>query len=70
MSEVHYAVSILQDVDQIYNDDLIAKISRAINVKKISLYRFSLIKEFITRNISKKIVKKIRDRAGEFLSGI
>jgi hypothetical protein len=70
VSEVHYTVSILQDVDQIYDDDLLDKISRAINVKKISYYRLNLIKEFITRNISKKIVAKIKDRVGEFLSGI
>jgi hypothetical protein len=70
VSEVHYAVSILQDVDQIYDDDLIEKISRAMNVKKISHYRLNIIKEFIMRNISKKIVAKIKDRIGEFLSGI
>ena len=70
VSEVHYAVSILQDVDQIYDDDLIDKISRAMNVKKISHHRFNLIKEFIIRNISKKIVAKIRDRIGEFLDSI
>jgi len=70
VSEVHYAASILQDVDQIYDDDLIEKISRAMNVKKISPYRLNLIKEFIMRNISKKIVAKIKDRIGEFLSAI
>jgi len=70
VSEVHYAVSILQDVNQIYDDELIEKISKAISLKKISTYRLNLIKEFIRRNISKKIVSKIKNRVGEFLSVI
>jgi hypothetical protein len=70
ISEIHYAVSILQDVDEIYDDELIEKISRGLSIKKISNYRLSLIKEFIRRNISKKIVSKIKNRVGEFLSVI
>ncbi len=70
VSEVHYAVSILQDVSEIYDDELIEKLSRALNIKKISNYRLTLIKDFIRRNISKKIVEKIKNRVGEFLSVI
>ncbi|MFX0144782.1 MAG: hypothetical protein ACFE9C_11970 [Candidatus Hodarchaeota archaeon] len=69
VSEVHYAVSILQDVSEIYDDELIDKLSKAFS-KKISSYRLNLIKEFIRRNISKKIVEKIKNRVGEFLSVI
>jgi hypothetical protein len=68
VSEVHYAVSILQDFDEIYDDELIDKVSNALNIKKISSYRLSLIKVFIRRNISKKFVEKIKNRVGEFLS--
>jgi len=68
VSEVHYTVSILQDFDEIYDDELIEKVSRALNVKKISSYRFNLTKEFIRRNISKKIIEKVKNRVGEFLS--
>ena len=68
INEVHYTVSILDTVDQIYEDDLIEKVSKALNIKKINKYRFNLIKEFIRRNISKKIVIKIKNRLGEFLS--
>ncbi|MFX1420601.1 MAG: hypothetical protein ACFE9N_17020 [Promethearchaeota archaeon] len=68
ISEVHYAVSILQDFNQIYDDELIDKISKAFSIKKISKYRLNLIKEFIRRNISKEIVEKIKNRVGEFLS--
>lgn len=65
--EVSYAISILHDVDGIYEDELIEKISKALSIKKISNYRFNLIKEFIRRNISKKIALKIKNRVGEFL---
>lgn len=68
VSEVHYAVSILQDVSEIYDDELIGKLSRALNIKKISNYRLTLIKDFIRRNISKKIVEKIKNRVEELLS--
>lgn len=70
VSEVHYAISILQDIDQIYDHELIEKISKALSRKKIGTYRLNLIKEFIRRNISKKIVLKIKNRVGEFLSVI
>ncbi|MFX1451391.1 MAG: hypothetical protein ACFFCM_11140, partial [Promethearchaeota archaeon] len=66
----HYTVSILETVDQIYEDDLVEKVSKALSIKKISNYRLNLIKEFIRRNISKKIVSKIKNRVGEFLSVI
>lgn len=66
--EVSYAISILHDVDGIYEDELIDKISKALNIKKISVYRMKLIKEFIRRNISEKIASKIKNRVGEFLS--
>lgn len=66
--EVSYTVSILQDIDEIYEDELIDKISKALNIKKISSYHLYLIKEFIRRNISEKIASKIKNRVGEFLS--
>jgi len=66
--EVSYALSILQDVEGIYEDELIDKISKAFSIKKIGEYRLNLIKEFIKRNISIKIASKIKNRVGEFLS--
>jgi hypothetical protein len=68
--EVNYAVSILDVVDDIYDDELITKISKALSIKKISSYRLNLIKEFIRQNISRKTVSKIKNRVGEFLSVI
>ncbi len=70
ISEVNYVVSILETVDNIYEDDLIEQLSKALIIKKISTYRLNLIKEFIRRNISVKIVSKIKSRVGEFLSVI
>ncbi|MFX1387894.1 MAG: hypothetical protein ACFE9M_11810 [Promethearchaeota archaeon] len=70
ISEAHYTVSILQDFDRIYDDELIEKISKAFSMKKISTHRLNLIIEFIRRNISKKIISKIKNRIGEFLSVI
>ncbi|MEE9379391.1 MAG: hypothetical protein V3V33_15305 [Candidatus Lokiarchaeia archaeon] len=66
--EVSYAISILHDVDEIYEDELIEKISKALRIKKISAYHMNLIREFIRRNISKKIASKIKNRVEEFLS--
>ena len=68
INEVHYTVSILESVDLIYEDDLIVKVSKALSIKKISSYRLNLIKEFIRRNISKRVITKIKNRVGEFLS--
>jgi len=70
ISEVNYIVSILETVDNIYEDDLIEQLAKALKIKKISTYRLNLIKEFIRRNISVKIVSKIKSRIGEFLSVI
>ena len=70
INEVHHTVTILDTVDQIYEDELVDKVSKALNIKKVSNYRFNLIKEFISRNISKKKVTKIKSRVGEFLSVI
>ncbi|MFW9826859.1 MAG: hypothetical protein ACFFEY_04475 [Candidatus Thorarchaeota archaeon] len=69
-SEVHYTISILQDFDEIYEEDLVEKLFLALNIKRISNYRLNLIKEFIKRNISRKIVSKIKNRVVEFLSVI
>lgn len=68
ISEVNYVVSLLEVVDTIYEDELIEQLSKALKIKKISTNRLNLIKEFIRRNISAKIVSKIKSRVGEFLS--
>ena len=70
INEAKFVISILENVKEIYEDDLIGQISKEFKIKKINNYRLNLIKEFIRRNISKKLVLKIKSRVGEFLSKI
>ena len=68
IDEVNCTVSILENVKEMYEDDLIEGIAKTLNIKKINKYRLSLIKEFIRQNISFKIVSKIINKVEEFLS--
>jgi len=70
IKEANHAVSILEQVKEIYDNDLIDQISNRMKIKKISSYRLNLIKEFIKRNISAKLAARIKNRVGEFLSMI
>ncbi|MHA2390599.1 MAG: hypothetical protein ACXAEX_01415 [Promethearchaeota archaeon] len=70
VNEANHAAYIIQDVKEIYEDDLVNQLSKGLNIKKINNYRFNLIKEFIRRNISQSLVSKIKSRVGEFLSMI
>lgn len=68
VNEANHAAFIIQEVNEIYEDDLVNQLAKGLNIKKINNYRFNLIKEFIRRNISKTLVSKIKSRVGEFLS--
>jgi hypothetical protein len=68
VNEANLATYILQEYDEIYEDDLIKKLSKKLKIKKISNYHFNLIREYIARNISTNLVSKIKNRVGEFLS--
>ncbi|MFX1522823.1 MAG: hypothetical protein ACFFCC_04880 [Promethearchaeota archaeon] len=70
INEAEFVISLLEGVNEMYEDDLIDQISKEFKIKKINNYRFNLIKEFIRRNVSKKLVSKIKSRVGEFLSNI
>ncbi|MHA2281914.1 MAG: hypothetical protein ACXAC5_13810 [Promethearchaeota archaeon] len=70
INESKFVITILDHVKEIYEDELIGQLSKEFKIKKINNYRFSLIKEFIRRNISKKLVSKIKSRVAEFLSNI
>jgi hypothetical protein len=54
LSEVHYTISILRYVDEIYDEDLIQKLFLVLNIKRISNYRLSFIKEFINQIFQEK----------------
>lgn len=67
INEVNHSIAILEDIKEIYEDDLIEEISRKVKTKKISNYRLNLIKEYIKQNISEKIASKIKNKVEEFL---
>ena len=68
IDEVNCTVAIIHKEKEIYEDDLVEQITKSFNIKKINKYRLNLIKEFIRRNISYKIVSKIKNKVEEFLS--
>ncbi|MHA2006522.1 MAG: hypothetical protein ACXABO_03650 [Promethearchaeota archaeon] len=68
VNEASQVTSILEGVNEIYEDELVERLSKENNIKKPNDYRLILIKEFIRRNISDKLVSKIKNRVGEFLS--
>ena len=67
INEVIHSITILEDIKEIYNDDLIEEISKKLKTKKISNYRLNLIKEYIKQNISVKLASKIKNKVEEFL---
>lgn len=70
INEANFIISVLNKGSEYYEDDLINQLSRDFKMKKINNYRLNLIKEFIRRNVSKKLVLKIKNRVGEFLGSI
>ena len=68
INEANHATYILQDIKEIYEDELIEQLSKNLKIKTISNYRLNLIKEYIRRSISKTLASKIKSRVGEFLS--
>jgi len=68
IDEANCTISILDNVKEIFEDELIERITKTLNIKKINKFRLSLIKEFIRQNISFKIVSKIKNKVEEFLS--
>ncbi len=68
IKEVDCTISILHETNEIYDEDLIEKISKSLKIKKINNYRLNLIKEFIRQNISHKLMFKIKNKVEEFLN--
>jgi sulfur transfer complex TusBCD TusB component (DsrH family) len=67
IKEAEYAKSVLEDVKEIYEDDLIEQLSRDLMMPKITHYRLSLIKNFIRQRFSSKLASKIKNKVEEFL---
>jgi len=68
IKEAERAAQILTEVDEIYEDQLIEKITRDLMVPKITNYRLSLIKQFIRRRFNPKLASKIKNKVEEFLN--
>lgn len=66
--EAEFVKNVLEKVKDIYDDDLIEKVSRELMMPKISRYRISLIKDFIKQRFSPKLSEKIKNKVEEFLN--
>jgi len=60
-------VDLLKQVKNIYDVDLIAKLSDELMQPKISNDHLTALREYIARKYDPKIVKKIKNKVGEFL---
>lgn len=67
ISEAEYVIRELENVKELYDDVLIEKMSRELMISKINQYRLSLIKEFISRRYSSKLVSRLKNKVEEFL---
>ncbi|MEJ2251658.1 MAG: hypothetical protein P8Y70_02555 [Candidatus Lokiarchaeota archaeon] len=68
IKEVEQTKTILSNFDEIYESDLIDQVTKDLKISKLSKNRFSIIKDFIRRNISPDLIKKIKNKVQEFLN--
>ena len=68
MNEAEHAKSLLEDVREIYKEDLILQLSVDLKSAKINKYRLNLIKDYISQRYSKKLSQKIKNKVQEFLN--
>ena len=62
IKEAEQAKDILEEVNEIYEEDLIEQVSREVLLPRMNQNRLSLIKEFIKHNFSQKLVSRIKSR--------
>ena len=67
ISEAEYTKNLLENIREIYEDELIERISKDMMVPKVTHYRLSLIKQFIKQRYSPKLASKIKNKVEEFL---
>ena len=67
IKEAEYVKKVLEDVKEVYEDDLIEWISRDLMIPKINHYRITLIKDLIRRRFDSKLPNKIKNKVEEFL---
>ncbi|MFX0070180.1 MAG: hypothetical protein ACFFAO_03730 [Candidatus Hermodarchaeota archaeon] len=67
VKEAEFTREFLENIREIYEDDLMEKISKELMIPKISHYRLMLIKNFIKQHYSPKLASKIKNKVEEFL---
>lgn len=67
MKEMEHVKSILENVREIYEDDLIERLSKDLMIPKINHYRLNLIKNMIRNRFSPKLASKIKNKVEDFL---
>ncbi|TFG00699.1 MAG: hypothetical protein EU541_01450 [Promethearchaeota archaeon] len=70
LKKVKHTIRILEDVKKINNQDLTKKISKDLNLPEPNNNEIEMIKEFVIRNISKKLGNKIIKRTEAFLGSL
>ena len=67
IKEAEYSKGVLEDVKEIFEDDLMEQIARELMIPKFTHYRLMLIKNFIKQRFSPKLAQRIRNKVEEFL---
>ena len=67
ITEADHAKLILEKTREIFEDDMIDRISNDLMIPKINNFRLQLIKHFISQRDSPKLAKKIKNRVEGFL---
>ena len=70
LKEINHNIRILEDVKEIYDTDLGDQLSKDLKISKISKQRLNLLRNFILRNVSEDLAKKIQNKVQEFLSSL
>lgn len=70
IKEAEITKDILEEVNEIYEEDLVEQVSREALLPRMNQYRLTLIKEFIKRQFSQKLVLKIKTKVEDFLSSL
>ena len=67
INEAEFTKDLLENIREIYEDDLMERIAKEMMIPKITHYRLSLIKNFIRQRYSAKLASKIKNKVEEFL---
>lgn len=67
IKEAAYSKTLLENVREIYEDDLMERLSKELMIPKINHFRLILIKNFIKQRFDPKLASKIKNKVEEFL---